>query len=445
MKTKLLIVTMVLLFSNLFTVKAQTLESKYGLDSAQTILNASLYIEMVKQGNFKDALKGWRYVYNNAPAYQKSTYINGVKIMEGLYRSSKNEKYIDTLMMVYDKRIKYFGANGKYSKGWILGRKGGDLFAYKKKDIASVKEAYSIMKESIEIQGLKSEAKVIANTMEASKVLVQNSEIEPEEVIDNYLLFMDIAKKQMDLEKNAAKKDNINNARLNVEQIFFAAGVADCETLSNIFTPKFQANNSDMVLIDKILRMLNRQECEDGALYAAVAERKYELEPNADAAHNLAKMFIKKKEFDKSKQYLVKAIELETDAEIKADLHFKLANIHFYDKEYSSAKSQALKAASLKSNWGLPYLLIGKAYAAYSKNYGSTPLEKQSVYWVAVDKFLKAKAIDPECATEARELINTYAKYFPRKEEAFFEGIKEGDTYKVGDWINESTKARLTE
>jgi hypothetical protein len=49
MKTRILFVTMVLLFSGLFTSKAQTLESKYGLDSTQTILNASLYIEMVKQ------------------------------------------------------------------------------------------------------------------------------------------------------------------------------------------------------------------------------------------------------------------------------------------------------------------------------------------------------------------------------------------------------------
>jgi predicted negative regulator of RcsB-dependent stress response len=445
MKTRLLIVTMVLLFSGLFKAEAQTVESKYGVDSAQTILNASLYIEMVKQKNYTEAIPGWRYVYNNAPAYQKSTYINGVKIMTGLLRSTKDIKYVDTLMMIYDKRIKYFGSDRKYSTGYLLGRKGGTLFAYKKKNIPAVKEAYGILKKSIEIQGLKSEAKVIANTMEACKVLVLNNEIEAEEVIDNYLLFMDMAKKQMDAEANPKKKDNIKNARINVERIFFAAGVADCETLSNIFTPKFEADRDNMVLINKILRMLNRQECEDGALYAKVAERKYELEPNADAAHNLAKMFIKKRDFPKSKAYLIQAIGLEQDAEIKADLHYKLANIHFYNKKYSDAKSQALKAARLKSNWGQPYLLIGKAYAAYSKNYGSTPLEKKTVYWAAVDKFLKAKAIDSECSEEARNLINTYSKHFPRKEEAFFEGIKEGDTYKVGAWINETTKARLTE
>jgi tetratricopeptide (TPR) repeat protein len=445
MKTRFTIVTVVLLLSSMFTVKAQTLESKYGLDSAQTVLNASLYVEMVKQKNYEEALPGWRYVYNNAPAFQKTTYIKGVSIMRGMLYKTKNPKYVDTLMMVYDQRIKYFGKDRKYPEGWILGRKGSDLFNYKKKHIPSVKEAYSILKKSIEMRQLKSEAKVINSTMEASGVLVKASEIEPEEVIDNYLLFMDMAAKQKEAETNEKKKENIENARLNVERIFFKAGVADCETLSNIFTPKFEANKDDIVLINKILRMLNRQECEDGALYAMVAERKYELEPNADAAHNLAKMFIKKKEFGKSKGYLEQAIELEEDADVKADLHFKLANIHFFNNNYPAVKKHALKAANLRSGWGQPYLLIGKAYAAYSKKYGSKPIEHQYVYWVAVDKFKKAKAIDPECVEEANKQIATWSKYFPNKENAFFEGIKDGDIIKVGDWINETTKARLNE
>ncbi|WP_321309827.1 hypothetical protein [Marinifilum fragile] len=446
MKTRFTIATVVLLLSSMFTLKAQTLESKYGLDSAQTVLNASLYVEMVKQKNYEEALKGWRYVFNNAPAYGKTAYIKGVVIMRGMLRKTKNPKYLDTLMMVYDQRIKYFGKDRKYPEGWILGRKGSDMFTYNKKsNIAAMKEAYSILKKSIEMQQLESDASVINNTMEASGVLVKAGEIEPEEVIDNYLLFMDMAKKQIDAETNESKKENLENARKNVEQIFFQAGVADCETLSNIFTAKFEAHKDDMVLINKILRMLNRQECEDGALYAMVAERKYELEPNADAAHNLAKMFIKKKEFGKSKDYLEQAIELEEDAEIKADLHYKLASILFLQGQLSASKSNALKAAGLKQNWGLPYILIGKTYASYSQKYGSSDLDHKKVFWVAVDKFKKAKAIDPECAADAQKLISDYSRHFPGKEEAFFEGIKNGDVVKIGDWINETTKARLNE
>lgn len=36
--------------------KAQTLESKYGVDSVKTIENVSIYTEFVKQKNYTDAL-----------------------------------------------------------------------------------------------------------------------------------------------------------------------------------------------------------------------------------------------------------------------------------------------------------------------------------------------------------------------------------------------------
>ena len=49
--------------------KAQTLESKYGLDSAQTLIHTSIYTEFVKQKNYTEALPAWRYVFNNAPMF----------------------------------------------------------------------------------------------------------------------------------------------------------------------------------------------------------------------------------------------------------------------------------------------------------------------------------------------------------------------------------------
>ncbi|WP_372641510.1 hypothetical protein [Ancylomarina sp.] len=443
MKTRLTILTALLLLSTMFGVNAQTKESKYGVDSAKTILSASLYGEMVKQKNYKEALPGWRYVFNNAPKFQRSTYTNGVKIMRGMYYATKDKKYVDTLMMVYDQRIKYFGTHKTYNEGWILGRKGGDLFNFMKKDMSKVKEAYNIMKKSIAMRGIDAEAAVVNKTMEAGKLLVMAGELAPELVIDDYLAFMDLLKAQM--EKYPKKASNIKGAIVNVENDFFAAGVADCETLSSIFTPKFEANPKDMVLINKIMKMLNRQECEDGALYAKVAEQKYKLEPSADAAHNLAKMFIKKKQFSKSKEYIVKSISLEEDAEVKADLHFKLGSILIMEHDLVGSKKNALAAIQNKPNWGQPYLLIGKCYAAGSKDFPGKAHEKQALYWVAVDKFMKAKSVDPECSNEANKLIQTYSKYFPAKEEAFMQGLKEGETYKVGGWVNETTKIRLND
>ena len=40
-------------------VSAQTLDSKYGLDSVKTLENASIYSEFLKQKNYKEALPAW--------------------------------------------------------------------------------------------------------------------------------------------------------------------------------------------------------------------------------------------------------------------------------------------------------------------------------------------------------------------------------------------------
>jgi len=450
MKTKISLLAILLGFMCLSNINAQSIDSKYGVDKDKTLLNASLYGEMVKQKNYEEALPGWRYVFANAPKFQKSTYSNGIKIMKGMYKKTKNKKYIDTLMMVYDQRIKYFGTDKKKPEGYLLGKKGGDLYTYKGKDIVFAKEAYLTMKKAIELQGTKISYTVLDKTMAATKQLVTAGEVDKLTVIDNYLEFMDNISTQLEYyraktqsAKNDKKIKALNITKNNIENNFIAAGVADCETLIRIFTPKFEANSEDIKLVNKIIKLLNRQDCVDSDLYAKLAEKKFELEPNADAAHNMARFFIKKKEFEKSKEYLNKAIELEVDASKKAGLHYKLANILLMQGKLSKAKSSALKAISNRQNWGKPYILIAKAYASYAPRYGSDKFDHSKVYWVVVDKLVKAKSVDAECAEEANKLINQYRPHYPNKNEAFMYSIKVGDRVTIGDWIGESTTVRF--
>ena len=136
-------------------LKAQTLESKYGLDSLQTRRNASLYAEFYKQKNYVEALPAWRYIFNNAPAFQLNTYMRGENLMTHMLVKTKNPAYMDTLMMVYDQWIKYFGNHPKFGEGYVLGKKGNTLLRLgKKDDVATLKEAYGYLVKSLEMVGL---------------------------------------------------------------------------------------------------------------------------------------------------------------------------------------------------------------------------------------------------------------------------------------------------
>lgn len=90
---------------------------------------------------------------------------------------------------------------------------------------------------------------------------------------------------------------------------------------------------------------------------------------------------------------------------------------------------------------GKAYKLIGDVYAS-ERNCGSNDFEKKTVYWAAVDKYIKAKQVDPELTDAMDNLISTYSQYYPSKEDIFFYDLKVGDSYTVGCWINERTTVR---
>ena len=86
------------------------------------------------------------------------------------------------------------------------------------------------------------------------------------------------------------------------------------------------------------------------------------------------------------------------------------------------------------------YMNLGNIYIAGAKKCGSD-FDKSTVYWVAVDAFIKARA-DEETSDRANKSINTYSKYFPTKENCFFNGVEAGTTYNVPCWINKTTTVR---
>jgi hypothetical protein len=67
------------------------------------------------------------------------------------------------------------------------------------------------------------------------------------------------------------------------------------------------------------------------------------------------------------------------------------------------------------------------------------------VYWVAVDAFMKAKSVDEVMREKANKRVSTYSKYFPTKENCFFNDLQSGDSYKVKCWINTSTRVRTSD
>lgn len=166
-------------------------------------------------------------------------------------------------------------------------------------------------------------------------------------------------------------------------------------------------------------------------------------ESSSTSAISMARLFVKKNDIAKAIASYEQAINSETDKYKKANYCYELATVIYEQKDYPKVRNLANQAISLNPEWGKPYILIGKIYAASAKSIGESDIQQRLVYCLAVDQFIKAKAVDTETATEANKEIETYSQYFPNKEDAFFENLKAGSTFKIGGWINESTTVRL--
>ena len=128
---------------------------------------------------------------------------------------------------------------------------------------------------------------------------------------------------------------------------------------------------------------------------------------------------------------------------IQAKYYLALADAYRSQGSFLLARDAVFSALKLRSGWGEAYINLGNIYVAGAKSCGDD-FETQTVYWVAVDAFKKALS-DPETEYRASKSINTYSKYFPTKENCFFNGLEAGTQHTVACWINKTTTARTSD
>ena len=413
----------------------------HGEGSIRCLRNISLYREYARQKLYKDALPFWKMAFKECPKATKNIYIDGVKIYKYYIDKEKDENVksslIDTLMLIYDQRIEYF--NDRCN---VRGRQGVDLLRFRRyEDIEYIEQAYNYLMESMDLCKNKTSDAVLATLISASISLCHYEKILGEQVLKDYLRSIDIL-------NNKLKKDSGNIAikklKEDLTENFTSKPVCGCEVLIPVFSKRLEKNPQDIENLKTITTVMKKSNCTDSDLFFKASKSLHESLPSAESAENIAVMaFIKDKYYEAIKYYN-QAIRLENDSLKKAVYYLGLAKSNYKLKNPQRAKNYALKAINLNKKWGEPYLLIGQLYAE-SKDDLATAEEclPKAAYWVAVDKFIEAKKIDPNVESEANKLISTYSVYFPSIEDAFFCGINEGDTYKIGSWINETTVARF--
>lgn len=438
LKQGLLLAAMLLVFSSGSFAQAYLKDPKYGVDEEsrkECAVNLSLYREHYNQKNYAMAKPSWLKVLTICPAASQNAYIHGVRMMKTWIEEEQNltkkKELIDSLMMVYDMRIEYFDRQGV-----LLGQKGMDLISL---DSERYEEAYKMLKQSIDEEKDGSDSPVIYTFMAVTKTMFDNGKIPAETVIENYAMLADY----LDVQIKAKPDDGrLTQIKENVDAMFSSAGVADCNNLSEIFEPRIDNNPNDIDLIKKTHALLSANRCEGSDFYRKVAVKLHANEPSALLAYELSKIFLNMKNFTRAEEYFKNAIELEQDPTRKSVFLVEYGNIVYNEfKNPQKARTLALEALSLNPQMGHAYILIGNIYAGEKSCFGDE-FQKKTVYWAAVDKFIKAKQVDPTLAGDCERLIDVYTQYFPAQNDIFFQDLQPNQQYTVGCWINETTTVR---
>ena len=198
------------------------------LSAYRTFFNIDLY---------EYALLTWSQAFNDCPTSSEKMYLDGVTMYRSFIKDAPDgparESLIDTLMLIYDRRMENFGGEGN-----IIGRKGKDLLNFSGGDINKVQNAYAMLKKSIELEGNKSRDVIMLSFVSAGVGLNKAEVIDDSQIIEDYMMVVRI------LDKLEGRSSRWKRTRETIDEIMLKEDMLSCEALDRYYAPKYEENET---------------------------------------------------------------------------------------------------------------------------------------------------------------------------------------------------------
>jgi tetratricopeptide (TPR) repeat protein len=384
---------------------------------------------------YEYALPNWLRAFNNCPSSSEMMYLDGVTMYRSFIKDAPEgparEGLIDTLLLIYDRRMENFGGEGN-----ILGRKGRDLLAYRGEEIEQVQNAYEMLKESVELEGKKSRENVLLLLISAGITLNKGDKMSDNQLLDDYFLVIATIDQ---MEGSGSRK---KRSRDKTDEMMLQEDMLGCETLDLYFEPQYEKNKNDKGFLSKVISAYSLSVCELSEIYLAALEELHRIEPHPEFAHDLSLSYRSRKEYAKAASFLEEAVQGENlNKTTRAQWYYELALVNTFMQEYCTAIYNARESLTFDKNLGEAYLLLGDAFIASRTNLGDK-FQQSTAFWVAADKYRKAVLVDPSLSKVSDQKLADCQGKYPSKEDLFFRDIKKGDSYLVEGCINEYSTVR---
>lgn len=417
-----------------FNAQAQCDEWKWPEDKKTAQEKNVLYNDALRNDNFKAAKDPHRWLLQNAPDLHSAIYINGEKIYKGLIEAAQTngdeaaeEKYVDSLMIVYDMRMEYCN-----SADDVLKRKAYSSFLYNRKKKSEMPKILDLFDKAYEMNKNEMDYYLILPYMQMVQYNVKYLEnLTDEQILDYYDRIIGIIEHQIANDKRPSIVNKLKGYKDTVDGILVGLVNIDCDFVRKNFGPKFEQNPSDLKLAKTIFGFMLNGKCTDDPLWLKAGETIMKNEPDFGIAKSLGSKFKAADDLVKAEEYFNKALELTEEPNKKADVYMLLGSL----KSGSEARAMYRKALAEDPSKTEAYSAIGYLYyGSFDACAGKVDkVQDRAVFLAAYDMFQKAGNT---------KMMNAAKEAFPSKEEVFTYNKTTGDSITVGCWIGETTTIR---
>lgn len=424
-------------------------QEKYGeTPEQQELCKESLnnFISFYKQKDYSEAYNQWLKVSERCPANaSQSFYAYGLRMLDNLLEGAaasdpaRVAQLQDSILMVHDLYIEHFPATSKNPKNGceVLADKANAYYDFYGKDSAFVANAW--LKEAVDCLGAEANAKTLSNyyitSFYAMKALEgEAAQAKLAEMLTEYLTLVDYCDAAIS-SANASEDERTakvyEKVKSNIDQVFVT--IADCDEMVPVLQVKYDEAPEDILLLEKILRLLNKKDCTDSELYLPVATAVHAAKPSSTSAYSIGINFAKVENYSEAFTYLEQAVELCPDCGDRAAYILKAGQVASFLGNSYKAKDYARQLLELDPESAEGYMLIGDAIAGAASACDDGALGMRAAYWVASDYYARARGMGDETLQErASRKIGSCEKQFPTVEDIFTVGKAVGDSFKVG-------------
>lgn len=381
-----------------------------------------------KDGEFQNAKPYIDWLLAKTPELNKSLYLNAMSIYENLIEKATGDKRLilaDSIMIIYDMRMKYFG-----EEEMLQDRKALDAYKYFRENADRYEWLIGQFEKSIELN----REQIHEGNLLAYMDILRRGKKSDLGLVDDDLLLEAHEKISALLDKKletAEDSEKIEDIRKQTDAMLVEVVDIDCDFISNNLAPKLAADASDLKVAKKIVFFSLQNKCINTEHFKNAVLTVYNAEPDFGIARLLGNLSKQERNWELAAKYYSEAAGMADSRIKKAETLIELGDLEARRGRKSRARDLFLQAVDTDPKRKDAYSYIGNLYFnSFNECAGlQDEVKDRAIYIAAYEMFKKAGN---------RRMMDTMREQFPSMQEMFLKGYKEGDSITVGCWINET-------